>query len=186
MIEVETPERTTPSEVETEHLSRRRWLLRWVTGLSAIASGVLVGVPSLRALLSPAFKREAAERWTRVGDAATIELGVPVKIDFSDTVKDGWLVTRVVRSVWLYTTDGQRFIAYNPRCTHLGCGYGYDADTKTFRCPCHEGRFNVQTGARIAGPPPRSLDQLKVKVENGMVYVAYQDFRLGVPEAVAV
>jgi menaquinol-cytochrome c reductase iron-sulfur subunit len=186
MIDVEIREPTTPPPSETEQLSRRRWLLRWVTAVSAVASGALIGIPALRALFSPAFTRAVSERWTKLGDAASFELGVPVKIDFSDTVKDGWLVTRVMRSVWLYTTDGQRFIAYNARCTHLGCGYGYDADTRTFRCPCHEGRFNVQTGARIAGPPPRSLDQLKLKVEDGVVYVAYQDFRLGVPDVVPV
>jgi menaquinol-cytochrome c reductase iron-sulfur subunit len=185
MIDVELPESTRPTSAQQDGMSRRR-MLRWITGLSAAAAGALVAVPALRALLWPAFKRAAPESWTRLGDAASFELGVPVKIDFSDTVKDGWLVSRVMRSVWLYTSDGEHFIAYNARCTHLGCGYSYDAEAKTFRCPCHEGRFDVQTGARLAGPPPRPLDRLKLKIQDGAVYVAYQDFRLGVSESVAV
>ena len=40
--------------------------------------------------------------------------------------------------------------------------------------------------AIVAGPPPRPLDRLKLKVEDGAVYIAYQDFRLGVSESVAV
>jgi len=185
MIDVELPESTPASTEQPEAVSRRR-MLRWLTLLSATASGALVGFPALRALLWPAFKRAAPESWTRLGDAASFELGVPAKIDFSDTVKDGWLVSRVMRSVWLYTADGKHFIAYNARCTHLGCGYSYDGESKVFRCPCHEGKFDVQTGNRLAGPPPRPLDRLKLKVEDGGVYIAYQDFRLGGSESVAV
>jgi menaquinol-cytochrome c reductase iron-sulfur subunit len=169
-----------------QYRTARRAFLRWVTALSALGSGALVGFPALRALFWPAFKPAAAEKWTRLGEAAVFELDVPIKIDFTDTVKDGWVVSRVMRSVWLYTSDGERFTAYNARCTHLGCGYSYDAEARTFRCPCHEGRFDVQTGVRLMGPPPRPLDRLKVKVEDGNVYVAYQDFRLGVAEAIPV
>jgi menaquinol-cytochrome c reductase iron-sulfur subunit len=175
-----------PAESVVERSVARRVFLRWATAVGALASAMLVGAPSLRALLSPAFKRPVPERWTRLGEAAVFELDVPVRIDFSDTVNDAWVVSRVLRSVWLYTSDGEHFIVYNASCTHLGCGYGYDADSKTFFCPCHDGRFDVQTGVRLAGPPPRPLDRLKVKVEDGFVYVAYQDFRLGVPEAVPV
>jgi menaquinol-cytochrome c reductase iron-sulfur subunit len=167
-------------------VTARRAFLRWATAVSALGSLALVGLPALRALFSPAFKRAVPEKWTKLGEAAVFELDIPTKIDFTDTVKDGWMVSRVMRSVWLYTSDGERFVAYNARCTHLGCGYSYDAEAKTFRCPCHEGRFDVQTGVRLAGPPPRPLDRLKVKVEDGIVYVAYQDFRLGVAEAMPV
>ena len=37
-------------------------------------------------------------------------------------------------------------------------------------CPCHHGKFNVETGAPIAGPPRRPLPEIVVKVENGAVY----------------
>jgi menaquinol-cytochrome c reductase iron-sulfur subunit len=169
---------------EDRKLLQRRTFLRWATALGAVASAALVGVPGLRAFLSPAFSRRAALSWTKLAEVAAVEIGVPAKFDFTEEVNDAWVATRVTRSVWLYTSDGAAFTAFNARCTHLGCGYAYDASAKIFRCPCHEGRFNVQTGARLGGPPPRALDKLQVKVVDGSVYVAYQDFRLGVPDSV--
>jgi menaquinol-cytochrome c reductase iron-sulfur subunit len=186
MITVEVPEPEAPGAVDTTPVTGRRAFLRWATAACAVASGALIGVPTLRALFSPGFKRPAPETWTKMGDASAFELNVPVRIDFSDTVKDGWVVKREMRSVWMFTPDGRQFIAYNARCTHLGCGFDYDAQAKNFQCPCHAGRFDAQTGARLAGPPPRGLDRLKVKTVEGVVYVVYQEFRLGVPDVVPV
>ena len=31
------------------------------------------------------------------------------------------------------------------------------------------------------GPPPRGLDTLRTKIERGILYAAYEDFRVGVP-----
>jgi Rieske Fe-S protein len=73
---------------------------------------------------------------------------------------------------------------YNGRCTHLGCNYSLDAEKKVFRCPCHTGFFDLKTGAVLGGPPPRPLDTLPVKVEDGVLYAEYQDFRLGVADKV--
>src|SRR6266540_1445115 len=46
--------------------------------------------------------------------------------------------------------------------------------------------FDVKTGAVLAGPPPRPLDTLEWKVEDGMLYCAYQDFRVGIAQKVSV
>ncbi|WP_156185229.1 Rieske (2Fe-2S) protein, partial [Cytobacillus firmus] len=37
-------------------------------------------------------------------------------------------------------------------------------------CPCHHGKFDVETGAPTAGPPRRPLPEIQVKVENGAIY----------------
>ena len=44
----------------------------------------------------------------------------------------------------------------------------------------------MKTGAVLGGPPPRPLDTLPVKVENGEVHVLYQSFRTGVPDKIEV
>ncbi len=174
------------SASEEEKMIRRRTFLRWATGLSAAVSAVLVGTPTVRAFLSPAFKSPGALTWTKLAEVASVEVGVPLKVDFTETVNDAWVVSRAMRSVWVYTPDGTNFTVFNGRCTHLGCGFAYDAAEKMFVCPCHQGRFDVKTGAHIAGPPPRGLDKLQMKVEGGAIYTAYQDFRLGVPDKLAV
>ena len=164
----------------------RRVFLKWATGLGSVCSLLLAGVPAVRAFLSPAFRRKAEEEWVKLGDVDSLAVGVPVKIDFVSEVKDAWVETRVLRNVWLYSADGEKFTVYSGRCTHLGCSFGYDDNAKIFRCPCHNGLFDVKTGAVLGGPPPRALDVLQSKVQEGVLYARYEDFRLGVPQKVAV
>jgi Rieske Fe-S protein len=66
--------------------------------------------------------------------------------------------------------EGQ-FVAYDQRCTHLGCPVHYRVESNQFVCPCHEGFFNATDGAVIAGPPQRPLRKLQVSVRNGKVWV---------------
>ena len=129
-----------------------------------------------------------------MGEADLFDVGVPTKVDFSETINDAWVQNRVLRNVWVYTEDGEHFTVYNGRCTHLGCSYRFDKDPdpeyhrqpNVFHCPCHHGVFELKQGTVLAGPPPRSLDPLTTKIEGGMLYVAYQDFRIGIAERVAV
>ena len=162
----------------------RRTFLRWATAVGGFFSVVLAGVPAVRAFFSPTFKRAQPEKWIPLGPADQFDPETPTKVDFVDTGADAWIETRRLRSVWIYTEDGEHFTVYNGRCTHLGCNYALDQTANVFRCPCHTGYFEIKTGKVLGGPPPRQLDQLPVKVEDGVVYAAYEDFRLGVPEKV--
>jgi Rieske Fe-S protein len=170
---------TTPSGLVS---SGRRAFLRWATGVGGVASALLAGVPALRAFLSPTFRRKRQEKWIRLGEVDQFDPETPTKVDFVDSVNDAWVEGRRLRSVWIYTEDGEQFTVYNGRCTHLGCNYALDAEKKVFRCPCHTGFFDLKTGTVLGGPPPRPLDTLAVKVEDGVLYTEYQDFRLGVPD----
>jgi len=164
----------------------RRRVLKWITAVGGIAAACLAGLPSLRAFLSPTFRKPQGIAWVKLGEADLFDLDVPAKVDFVETVTDAWVENRVLRSVWVYTSDSENFVVYNGRCTHLGCGFGFDKDSKLFRCPCHLGAFDLKSGAVLAGPPPRPLDRLETKVEGGILYAAYEDFRVGVAEKVAV
>ncbi len=162
--------------------SRRRFL-RWISGIGATISGVLVGIPVLRSFASPALAKPQPASWIKVAeDIALLDIGVPIRVDFLTDQRDAWVESRTQNAVWLYTEDGAKFKAYNGHCTHLGCSYYYDKDLKTFACPCHRGQFDVKTGAVLAGPPPRPLDELPVEIRDSSVFVSYRDFRLGVSE----
>lgn len=164
----------------------RRRFLKWATGASAFVSAALAGIPVLRAFVSPTFQRPHTETWIKLGDVETFDLDIPTKVDFVETVTDAWVENRVLRSVWVYTTDGEKFTVYSGRCTHLGCGFGFEKVTGNFKCPCHEGVFDVKSGNVLAGPPPRALDTLEWKITDGFLYCAYKDFRVGVEQKVAV
>ena len=165
--------------------SDRRTFLARVSGLGAALSAAVVGLPVLRALSSPLFRKRGETPWIKVADdTALLDIGLPVRANFVQSREDAWVASRSLNGVWLYTTDGEKFKAYNGHCTHLGCSYTYDKDHKTFACPCHRGEFDVKTGAVLAGPPPRPLDELEVEVRDSAVYVRYKDFRLGIAERV--
>jgi Rieske Fe-S protein len=163
----------------------RRGFMRAISGAGAAVLAALVGVPVIGAFISPALEKKKPENWIKVADdTALLDIGVPIRVDLVQTQDDAWVESRALISVWLYTEDGDVFKAYNGKCTHLGCGYSLAADKKTFACPCHRGQFDIKTGAVLAGPPPRPLDELKVQVKDAVVYVQYRDFRLGIPERI--
>lgn len=169
---------------ETSALPRRGFLKR-LSALGAVISAGLVSVPVIRAIFSPASQAAGRGNWVKVADdTALLDIGVPIRVNFVQTVQDAWIETRTLNGVWLYTDDGEKFKAYNGHCTHLGCSYFYDKEKKNFFCPCHRGQFDVKTGAVLAGPPPRPLDELDVEVRDAVVFVKYKDFRLGVPERI--
>lgn len=179
-----SPASSDPSglDPERDHLGRRGFL-KWISGIGAAISGVVVGLPVVRSFVSPATAKPAASHWIKVAeDTALIDIGVPVRADFVLQQNDAWVESITQNAVWLYTDDGEKFKAYNAKCTHLGCSYAFDKTLGTFLCPCHRGQFEVKTGKVLAGPPPRPLDELPVEVRDAEVWVEYRDFRLGIPE----
>jgi Rieske Fe-S protein len=138
----------------------RRLALKWLAAVSAGISAMLAGVPALRAFLFPAFRQPQQQRWFKLGDAGSFTAGVPTKIDIPETVTDGWVENRVVRTVWVYTTDGAAFTVYNGRCTHLGCSFGFDPapepryhrEPNVFHCPYITGS-DPKTGAVLRDRP---------------------------------
>jgi Rieske Fe-S protein len=64
--------------------------------------------------------------------------------------------------------DG-RFVAYDRRCTHLSCPVVPRPETEGLECPCHNGHFDLATGAPLAGPPRRPLPRVTLELRNGRV-----------------
>ena len=63
-------------------------------------------------------------------------------------------------------------VAYSQRCTHLSCAVVPRVEEGVIRCPCHEGVFDLKTGAPIAGPPRRPLSRVKIEVRGNLIYAA--------------
>lgn len=61
-------------------------------------------------------------------------------------------------------------------CTHLGCTLPWNEKEQKFICPCHLGTFAAD-GKLLGGPPPRDMDRLETKIEDGMLKTRYQFFR---------
>lgn len=60
------------------------------------------------------------------------------------------------------------FVAYSAICTHLGCTVLTNlTESGDIPCPCHGSVFNPAKGAAVvAGPAPRPLPSLPIKVQS--------------------
>lgn len=70
--------------------------------------------------------------------------------------------------------SAEGIVAYAGTCTHTGCGVtDWNAQSRHFICPCHSSEFDPAKGAvRVAGPAPRPLPALPLKIEDGKLLVA--------------
>ena len=177
------------SDSINDRLSRAALTRRSLLGQAAAAIGALLGtavtVPLIGAAIAPATRRDETQ-WVSVGSLSDFTVGRPRLANFSITKADGHVRTTVARSVWVRRTDEAQVQVFNARCTHLGCLVNASADLTTFGCPCHGGVFSAGDGQVLDGPPPRPLDRLEYRVDNGQLVVHYQDFRVGIPEKVAL
>lgn len=149
-------------------LSRRSFLGRLAAATSALIAAALGAVGGAYVAAPALAKRE--DGWVDVGPSKGIPAGVPTKVDFVERKRDAWSVAERRSSAWLLTSNGKDFIAFDPRCTHLGCPYRWDPDKRQFLCPCHTAVFGVD-GRVVMGPPPRPLDRFQVKVAGGRVSI---------------
>lgn len=62
------------------------------------------------------------------------------------------------------------FVAFNQKCTHLSCAVIPRPAEGIFHCPCHEGRFDLQTGVPTAGPPRRPLTRIVLEVRGNDIH----------------
>lgn len=152
-------------------MSDRRAFLKLVSKVAGTLTAALAAIPALVSFGTPILRRNRQEAWIKLGEAGNFASDEPVKADFAVTIRDAWVESRSLQSVWVRSEDGETFTVFDSRCTHLGCPYGYDKDAKVFLCPCHLGRFDAKTGEVLGGPPPRPLKQLPSKVEDGDLYV---------------
>jgi menaquinol-cytochrome c reductase iron-sulfur subunit len=149
-------------------MERRTLLARATAALGAILGGGL-GLPALVYLLAPG-RRAAAAAWVDAADFNKLSDRVPEEVNLRRTRMDGWKISTEKATAWVVKLNDQEVIALSPQCTHLGCAYHYDEKKREFVCPCHTSNFALD-GTVIAGPAPRALDRLDVRIEGGRVLI---------------
>ena len=70
----------------------------------------------------------------------------------------------------LVRTGDAEFVAFSQVCTHLSCAVIPRPDENIFFCPCHDGKFNLRTGAVVAGPPQRPLPRIDLEIRGAEIY----------------
>jgi menaquinol-cytochrome c reductase iron-sulfur subunit len=173
-----TPEKHDVVKVNT---AGRRSFVVSLFGLSGAAVSALLAIPLVRFVTYPLRKNAAGTTWSDVGPVEDFaSLTAPVAKTITLERRDAWQSTSSQTAVYVLPSKAGQFRILSPICPHLGCSVRWVGDEKKFVCPCHSGSFTAD-GERIAGPPPRSMDALESKVENGVLKVRYQYFRQLVP-----
>lgn len=84
-------------------------------------------------------------------------------------IKDGEVVT-VREGKYYLTRSGDHMMALYWKCVHLGCTVPWNDAAHLFMCPCHGSVYNID-GQNVAGPAPRPLDFMEIKVDGQTILV---------------
>jgi nitrate reductase gamma subunit len=160
-------------------------------GFLAVASAVLTffvvlvaGIPMVGELVGGIY-RERKRQWSKVTALAPLPIGQPVNPAFPMPVVQAYIRQTELRKVWVIKHSATEVTVFSPVCPHLGCHYNWDPKTQHFECPCHGSVYTIN-GKVIGGPAPRGLDTLPEKIEGGILYVKWEEFRVGIPQKILV
>ena len=153
---------------DPEELSRRRFLEGLTLGLGAGATALLV-IPATGFIMAPLF-RHNPQAWRPVGKTEDFKVGETVAVRFEDASALEWAGVTARTAAWLRRETHDDFIAFSINCTHLGCPVRWLPKANLFMCPCHGGVY-YQNGLVAAGPPPKPLSRLPVRVTQGRVEI---------------
>jgi menaquinol-cytochrome c reductase iron-sulfur subunit len=173
----------TMDDVHKEALNRRDFMKLSITILATI-SGIAVGLPLIGSVIGPALQK-TQQHFTKVGKISSIKTGTPVDLNFADLTEDAFIRNTNLHSVWVIKNSDTDVAVYSPICPHLGCRYKWQADSDNFVCPCHDSVFS-KDGKVLAGPAPRPLDTLPAKIENGELYVEWEQYKEGIAQKEAI
>lgn len=155
----------------------RRSFLAGLLAAGGAAIGALLAVPLVRFTLHPVLDRTTERSWSDVGSVGEFQnLQAPIKKLVKIEQRDGWRKVVLDKPVYV-SKDGQdQLIVLSAVCTHLGCTVPWLEKENKFVCPCHLGMFSAD-GKLLGGPPPRDMDRLQTKIEDGVLKTQYQFFR---------
>ena len=81
---------------------------------------------------------------------------------FRELGKDeGKVVEYEGQKLAVYKDNEGIITALNPTCTHAGCIVTFNNEEKSWDCPCHGGRFDIN-GNVLCGPPRENLSSIEI------------------------
>jgi len=114
-------------------------------------------------------------------NAQALQVNAPHSFTYPDASSPCTLVKMGKRVPGGVGPDGD-IVAYSILCTHMGCPVSYNADQRTFKCPCHFSMFDAELGGQmICGQATENLPQIELRYNakdgsvsavavNGLIY----------------
>ncbi len=180
-VGIEPPRAERPAESSSVD-GGRRVALKALVALGGVAYAGAIVVPAASMLAPSAEGGAGKARWIRVCRLADLVEGEPRRVVVVGDDRDAYTVTKdqLLGSIWV-TKKGDAVTALSAVCPHLGCSIDLNGDKKSFSCPCHTSKFSL-VGNAEAGPSPRGMDPLGVRVAEGNVEIDFKLFRQGIAE----
>jgi cytochrome b6-f complex iron-sulfur subunit len=143
-------------------MERRDFLKRVVKVSLAL---LILGLPSAAVYLYPTRLRHRKLQYIHLMDEDDLPRRGVKRVNYQYSLDDRTMTNRVFIAV---TAKGT--VAFSPVCTHLGCFVNWDGGRQEFLCPCHGGKYTI-SGEVTAGPPPRPLTELPLRIAGGKVFI---------------
>lgn len=149
-------------------IDRRKFLVR-ITLLAGAIPAAIVSVPIFGALLGPLLQRQR-QVWRKVANVSEINIGETKLISYVNADPLPWAGVTAKSAAWLRRESEEKFIAFSANCSHLGCPVRWEDKAQLFMCPCHGGVY-YKDGAVAAGPPPKPLTQIEVRINKNDIEI---------------
>jgi|TARA_B110000467_G_C18129971_1_gene372763 Rieske Fe-S protein len=186
-----------PTEISSENQkeccsedSRRKFIVVSTIGVSAVC-GIFPIASGITTILDPVKKSSDNQEkvpWTKVAPLRNLpEDGKPAKFEvILEKVKDAWTTYKNVPVGAVYLArKGDEVEAFNLKCPHLGCAVDFRSKSNDYFCPCHNSTFGIDGSVSDAdSPSPRGLDTMDTKVEDGDIWIRFQQFRPNIAEKI--
>lgn len=148
-----------PSPQPKVPVPTRRDTLAWLLWGSAAVIGLPIVAAAMKYLTPiPAPRRHnvgAVESLPTIGDGK----------------KEAWKFAHLGDIDVAVASDGKGgVVAYELRCTHANCSLQWRENDRSFHCPCHGGRFDVN-GMPIEGPPGQPMKRLNTERHGDDLFV---------------
>jgi len=145
-----------------------------ITGTIALVSTAALALFTI----GPSFRKKRS-RWVEVKlEDPQSESATFTRVVLEYESKEGWLTEKTRKLAYVKREKEGQIVAISAGCTHLGCIVTWDEAKKIFKCPCHDGRFDVD-GRVVSGPPPAPLKRHKTRIDNGKIFLATETVPLG-------
>jgi Rieske Fe-S protein len=133
--------------------------------------GVVLAIPVVRYLLSPALKPPAgADAWIALGTLQEFPVGETRLASFAAPVANAADGATASAACWVRRIDQQSFQVFAINCAHLGCPVRWFPQSNLFLCPCHGGAYYAD-GSRASGPPERGLFEYQYRIEGARLFI---------------
>lgn len=154
-----------------KEMSRRQFLTYTLGGTGAFLAATPL-IPMIRFAVDPLLQSQGEGDWVKVVEASQIT-DEPQEFKFSKLQVDGWYSSEPKFTAWISKDKDGNIFALSPVCKHLGCTVNWNVNKdlpNEYFCPCHGAHYTKEGKELAVASAP--LDEYKVKIENGFVYLS--------------